>query len=386
MLKSLSRPSARHISSLDGFRGIAFLLVFARHYALSSHTNSRMVHTAMAVGQGGWIGVDLFFTLSGLLITGILLDTRGNLGYFRNFFARRILRIFPLYYGVFFLLILLTPILHLQWHWGHLLYLAYLGNIAGLLHKGLVEIVPAVSLLHLWSLSVEEQFYLLWPCVIFFIARRRHLAWVCVGLSVLALAIRVALLGMLPIETAYEWCYALLPTHMDGLLYGALAALWIRSRPLQSIQPIARGISLASGVALAGVYAVGGFDFHSRSMTVAGYPVLAALFASILLQALAPHSWASSVGNVRILRFFGKYSYGLYVYHLLFHPGLSRLQPVLQRELHSVVMGGLLFVSLQFVGSIVVAVVSYNLYEKRWLALKRYFEYKEPVPAGPQTV
>lgn len=72
----VTRPSARHVNSLDGFRGIAFLLVFVRHYSLTSHTTSRVMQQAMAMGQGGWVGVDLFFTLSGLLITGILLDTR----------------------------------------------------------------------------------------------------------------------------------------------------------------------------------------------------------------------------------------------------------------------------------------------------------------------
>jgi peptidoglycan/LPS O-acetylase OafA/YrhL len=175
------RQSARHISSLDGFRGIAFLLVFMRHYALSTHTNSAIIHAAMTIGEGGWIGVDLFFALSGFLITGILLDTRGTKGYFRNFFARRILRIFPLYYGVFVLLLLLTPFLHLQWHPGHLLYLVYLGNIAYLVNTGLGKIVPDVSLIHFWSLAVEEQFYLIWPCVIFFITSRRRLVWVCLG-------------------------------------------------------------------------------------------------------------------------------------------------------------------------------------------------------------
>ena len=378
MPTGVPRQSARHISSLDGFRGIAFLLVFMRHYALSTHTESAILHAGMTIGSGGWIGVDLFFALSGFLITGILLDTRRTKGYFRNFFARRILRIVPLYYGVFVLLLLLTPILHLQWHRGHLLYLVYLGNIAYVTNTSLGQIAPDVSLIHFWSLAVEEQFYLIWPCIIFFVARRRQLVWVCVGLSVLALAIRIVLLATLPAWYAYEWCYALLPTRMDGLLYGALAAVWVRSRPVESIQPIARRISLAAGVALAGIFAVGGFNFHSRSMTLAGYPILAALFASVLLQALVPHSWAFRLGNVRILRFFGKYSYGLYVYHALFFPGLSRLMPVLQRECHSLILGGLLYVSLVFVGSVVAAVASYQLYEKHWLALKRYFAYKEP--------
>lgn len=386
MSKNFSRPSARHISSLDGFRGIAFLLVFCRHYGLSSHAKSDVLRIFATINAGGWIGVDLFFVLSGFLITGILLDTREGKGYFRNFFARRILRIFPLYYGVFFLLLLLTPVLHLQWHRGHLLYIAYLGNIASVSNSHLTEVAPYVSLLHLWSLSVEEQFYLFWPLLIFFVTCRRRFGWVCIGLSGFALAIRILLLATLPIGTAYELCYALLPTHMDGFLYGALAALWIRSRPLQSIQPLARRISLGAGVGLACIFAFAGSDFHSRSMTLAGYPILAALFASVLLQALAPHSWASRLGNVRILRFFGKYSYGLYVYHVLFWPASAKLMPILQRKTHSLAIGGLLYVFLALASSVAAAVISYHLYEKRWLAMKRFFEYKEPASVDVQSV
>jgi len=383
MSAQLDRRSARHISSLDGIRGIAFLLVFLRHYTLTSHMTSPLARTAMAIGQGGWIGVDLFFVLSGFLITGILLDTRRAPHYFRNFFARRTLRIFPLYYGIALLLLLLTPLLHLQWHRGHIAYLFYVGNIAYLIDGTLSKVQPDVSLLHLWSLSVEEQFYLVWPCVVFLIARRKHLAIACAGLSAFAFILRAALQFTLPLDRACEISYALLPTHMDALLYGALAALWVRARPLQSIQPTARRIGLAAAAAIAIVYATSGFDFHSRPMDLAGYPVLAALFASVLLQALAPGSWASRLGSLRPLRFLGKYSYGLYIYHLLFTPALGRYQGVLQRKLHSVLLGGLLYDLLIFAGSIAVAFASYHLYEKRWLVLKRAYEYRKPPDPVP---
>src|ERR1700744_2918814 len=124
-----TRLSSHHIRSLDGLRGVAFLMVFFRHYGISSHQGSSWIKIVTSICSVGWVGVDLFFVLSGFLITGILLDTRGRPGYFANFYARRALRIFPLYYTVMGVLFVLTPWLHLEWHKGHLAYLFYAGNI-----------------------------------------------------------------------------------------------------------------------------------------------------------------------------------------------------------------------------------------------------------------
>jgi peptidoglycan/LPS O-acetylase OafA/YrhL len=375
MTEQAKRPSARHISSLDGFRGIAFLLVFVRHYSLTSHMTSWVAKTAMNIGQGGWIGVDLFFALSGFLITGILLDTRSREGYFRFFFARRALRIFPLYYGVAVILLLLTPVLHLHWQRGQLAYLFYCGNIAAGLNSSLTIVRPAVSLLHLWSLAVEEQFYLLWPFVIFLIPRLRHLAYTCAALSVVALLLRLVLLTKLTATSGEEWSYNLLFTHMDGLLLGSLGAIWVRARPLDSIVPVVRKISVVSFLALIVVFYFSGSDFHALPLTILGYPLLAAMFTSLLLQALERGSLAARLGNLRILRFFGKYSYGLYVYHYLLSPLTAGTQSWFQVKLHSRLLGGLTYVCVVFLATTVVAMLSFQLYEKQWLKLKRFAQY-----------
>jgi peptidoglycan/LPS O-acetylase OafA/YrhL len=372
--------SNRHIRSLDGLRGVAILLVFFRHFGLTSHATARWVKVIAAVSYGGWMGVDLFFVLSGFLITGILLDTRENPRYFTNFYMRRALRIFPVYYTVLGVLLLLTPLLRLEWHWGHAAYWIYLGNVAYNLKPSLSVLRPAVSFVHLWSLAVEEQFYLVWPLVVMVVSSRRRLAYVCGWLSVGGLVLRLSLLAFLPRGIAYEWCYFQLPTHMDGLLYGAVAAIWVRSMALEQAMRWARRILPFALAALALVVGFNGFDFHSFAMITAGFPALAATFGCVVLLALKPGSILYRCSDLKGLRFVGRYSYGMYLFHILFLPGLVWMQPWLQGRLHSVVLGGIGFVLLMFGGTLGTAVLSYEVYEKQWLRLKGRFAYQKQTP------
>ena len=220
------RLSARHFTSLDGLRGVAFLLVFAHHYGLSANITQPFIRALGWLAGGGWMGVDLFFVLSGFLITGILIDTRDGPHYYRNFYARRALRILPLYYTLLLVLFALTPVWHLKWHWGHLAYVFYLGNFAGLLDGTLNHVLPFITLTHTWSLAVEEQFYLIWPLIVASIASPRRLVRLCFILSGCGLLLRILLL--LTVPAAHEWSYGQLPTHADGLLLGAVAAVLFR--------------------------------------------------------------------------------------------------------------------------------------------------------------
>ena len=179
--------------ALDGIRTIAFLMVFFQHY--SSIT-------------WGWAGVDIFFVLSGFLITGILFQTRDRPHRFSTFYTRRVLRIFPLYYGVFAVLLLLTPLLHFQWNRYWLFWVFHLGNYlrgfspssfpgtSSLVRYGaLPSRFPWlwVNAGHFWSLCVEEQFYLVWPVVVFSVRRVKPLLAICLAYFVL----------MMP---ACSWC------------------------------------------------------------------------------------------------------------------------------------------------------------------------------------
>jgi peptidoglycan/LPS O-acetylase OafA/YrhL len=181
--------------SFNGLRATAVLSVFIHHY--SGFLN------LTRLGSFTWAGVDLFFVLSVFLITGILYDSLEAPHYFRDFYVRRALRIFPIFYGFFVVLFLLTPLLHLRYYLGLLAFFFYVGNLAVpftdlhrhnptiifMLHHGAT--IQVANIGHLWSLCVEEQFYLVWPAVVWLVRGRRALMKVCIMGSGLALLIRI---------------------------------------------------------------------------------------------------------------------------------------------------------------------------------------------------
>jgi peptidoglycan/LPS O-acetylase OafA/YrhL len=378
------RPSSRHIPALDGWRGIAFLLVFITHYLYSRHLHSLFVRALQQLEGVGWVGVDLFFVLSGFLITGILVDTVDDQHYYRNFIIRRALRIFPLYYTVLFGLLAVTPLLHLQWHRGHIGFFFYVANFSLLSNLDLENLRPYVLLTHFWSLSVEEQFYLLWPVVILNLRKPGRVIHLCVVLSVVALLLRTFFIFFKPGGiVGMQWNYILLPTHMDGLLYGGIAACLVRTRDLADITRRARWVLTLSAVALAILIYKSGGAWDTVAMSTVGFPLLAAFFTSIIVLCLDSRSIAARVGNLRPLRTLGRYSYGLYVYHLLFLPALGPLLGWMQRRSGSTAVGAMLYLFTVFFGVLAVAVASYELYERQFLRLKRYFPYLGSRSAGP---
>src|SRR5579863_9160491 len=235
------RPAAadRHVRAYDGLRGIAIVLVLLRHLGedLPARRLGGVVDAAL---NAGWLGVDVFFVLSGFLITGILLDARGDEaqpseGYFLRFYARRALRIFPLYYLFLAVTIFIArpPMPHGTW-W----YWSYTSNVLIARHgwpEGLWETG------HLWSLAVEEQFYLVWPAIIAWTPRRR-LPVLCVAIIVGAIAVRIALIH----QGAALGAYVLTPARADTLAVGAALAIALRSGPRVK-DAIVRAAPIVSG-------------------------------------------------------------------------------------------------------------------------------------------
>src|SRR6185295_3788466 len=177
-----SAPGA-HMDALDGLRGLAIVLVLLVHFVGDDTPHGTLERWATRLANYGTWGVDLFFVLSGFLITGILYDSKTKAHYFRNFYVRRTLRIFPLYYGVLFALFVLLPVVPLAYPSGlseSLGHQAWLWSYASNLYvslKGTWAALPYVS--HFWSLAVEEHFYLVWPIVVLAFAKRTLLA-ICV--------------------------------------------------------------------------------------------------------------------------------------------------------------------------------------------------------------
>jgi peptidoglycan/LPS O-acetylase OafA/YrhL len=303
----------QHIGSLDAIRGLAILMVFAHHLCPFSADSAAGIVCATL-----WLGVDLFFVLSGFLITGVLYDTLGQPDFFRNFYARRALRLFPAYIVVVLVVLVLNAVMG-----GHLTlwtapYLAYASNIVRDLGHS-AGIVTTLDVSHFWSLAVEEQFYLLWAPLIFFARRPRRILIVCVIGTALSVALRF-LFVLHPAHYPFGTPYFELPTRLDGLLLGGAVAVLLRSpRTAASLTPARLYAVLITGlVILAENFAAAGHGtMFSAPMVCNGYFAAALTFAVLIALAVTPHSLIANLGRIPLLRLFGRYSYTLYLIHLI---------------------------------------------------------------------
>lgn len=354
--------SSRHIPELDGLRGIAIGLVLLFHFRnLATVTPVDLVW--LKLSAAGWCGVDLFFVLSGFLITGILLDTKGSPEFFRAFYVRRMLRIFPLYYGflAFYFLFLQGPTVVRE---NAVWYFTFLSNyfIAG--RGGFPDPVIDAT----WSLGVEEQFYLLWPFLIYALGRMdlRRACWALVaGAFVFRLAWAVTAGSNL-------MAYVSLPARMDCLAFGALAALAVRD-PTSDWDAFSRRAWPYLTLALAGLFAWG-CTYTGVHLQTLGFSLLGAGFATALLRGLAPHAslWRA-VLRVGFLRMLGRYSFGIYLFHQPIQhwllPKLTPLKPALT-------LGGsqmpwqIFWYAAAGAITVAIAAVSFHLYERPFLNLK----------------
>jgi len=370
----------RYMPALDGVRGVAILLVMMIHFFPSAYEGSIFLVIAGKFVQTGWLGVDLFFVLSGFLITGILLDTIGEPNYFRNFYARRTLRIFPLYYGVIFVLLALTVPLHFDWKGKAVYFLLYVENFLHWDGARVLHIAPYLEIGHFWTLAVEEQFYLIWPALILLCRTPRSAAALSVAVIVAVFVARGLALDMgVEPSTVYHTTFF----RIDTLAFGALLAALVRFVPFEAITRISRiGVYVGLGGTIALLCSLNGSWKDLQWFSFVGYTFFGVFFTCLIAMSLVQGSFASRAFLLPPLRFLGKYSYGLYVWHLLFFPYFSlRLHPYLNGVLGSKVLGGILTGLLASALAIILALLSYHLYELPFLKLKRYFESRRPNPA-----
>lgn len=359
----LLRPN---MPELDTVRGIAILGVLALHGFYSRYSSlrgwSRPAHVFLELTRWGWVGVNLFFVLSGFLITGILLDSRPRADYYRRFYLRRALRILPAYYALVILLAVLRQSTA-----------AYLGLSAAYLANVTIFFGVAESYGPLWSLAVEEHFYLLWPMIVRWL-NRRNLALFAFGVCVAEPAIRAFAFhrGQVAGLASFTWFVA------DGLASGGLLAILLRtSLARRQIARIAMSL-----LALAFIAAAMGapFGILTRNCLLGAalqHTVINIFFSGVLLCFLLAGTapWGSFIGNMT-LRFMGRISYGLYLVHLLvfrlYDKLCARFAPWLlphNGELSKMILG--FIVAAGFATAI--ACLSRRFYEEPFLRLKTHW-------------
>jgi peptidoglycan/LPS O-acetylase OafA/YrhL len=348
----IQRPSwlPAYIPELQGLRGIAVLLVFAYH------CHPRLTGTFVyGASLWGWVGVNLFFVLSGFLITSILLESSGKPRYFRNFYGRRALRIWPVY-----ILVLVVCYLNAPWFIGPSIWdavrtapwWAYILFLQNLFH---LTLPPSIG--PTWSLAIEEQYYFLWAPLVRFLRR----PWM------LAVLLTCALVGSPLFRlTHFTW---ITPTHtlthLDGIAMGSLLALGLYTLPLSRRTWLILGlIAIPIGFFAAGTIA-GGTAFLDSALTIA--------FAGSVLAAIAS-TGARNPLNATLRRgplaFYGRISYGLYMTHIMVFVYFGWFDARMDQY---GITGNLAVVAFRLIACTAVASALWYGFESQILKLKRYF-------------
>ena len=370
-----NHPSSRSVP-LDALRGVAILSVMAYHFTIVLGHTTMLGRSLLWVGHQGWVGVDLFFVLSGYLITGILWDERraSVRSYFVNFYARRTLRIFPLYYGVIALVLVIgtvvpalhTPdfvrLTHLQpWLW---LYSVNFGHAA----KGIGAFrFDSVDFTHFWTLAIEEQFYLIWPLVVRSLSRK-SLMWLCVATVVVSLVSRA---GWLPITPLRRNLLREGIGSSGSLAIGAFVALLKRGGGDIPLMSKVGQITFALATAIYLSLILSGHTRSDYLVSTVGVLLLGLAFGSLVFAVESGPSGRRF--HSRTLQFFGTYSYGLYVFHQLLHP--VYLSWNFRPWFRSYTVSMFVWLAVVTLVTIGISLVSWHLFEKRILSLKRFFRY-----------
>jgi peptidoglycan/LPS O-acetylase OafA/YrhL len=368
----------RYYPALDGVRAVAILLVMMLHLMVTRAANP-VQNVLVFLSDIGWVGVDLFFVLSGFLITGILLDTYDEPTYFRRFYIRRVVRIFPLFYAVAIFSFWILPNLPFVpqqklARFGTVggdeyLYWSFLSNFAiakvGIFRHGIMDVT--------WSLSLEEQFYLLWPVVVLF--ARRRLRLICIALFCVSTVLRLFAIRR---GWNYNAIYVLPFLRLEGLSAGAFVATLFRDADARLIPGSRFAAAMLFGAAgfLSCAVADRTFEYYEApTVTGVGFSCVAVMFGGLLGYLLSyPKSKTALILERPFLRFIGRISFALYLFHLPIRaavrdlwitPAWINTTPIFG------LTGQLLFYLVSGSLSIFAAALSYSFYEKHFLRLGR---------------
>lgn len=355
----------RHIPALDGLRGLAILLVIGYHYFVSAFAF-------------GWSGVDLFFVLSGYLITGRLWTSAHRPGYFKTFYRNRILRIFPLYFATLILFYIgvhfytkpsTQPLL--AWYHSHWTsYFFFFANWTFIALGG----PHAPYLTHFWSLSVEEQFYLFWPAVIYWLTGRGHQVAFLTFLLLAVIATRCAFFYWGPDHPDGLFFYYNTFLRMDSFIFGALLYRMHQVAGSLPLRTFSTGFAASFGILSLAVLCISPPEPWRPFFETIGYTVIA-IFCTCLIHAVVcyPRTILAKAFTIPLLRFVGRISYGLYIFHwIILQFFQARFSGWLLRRFPgerswAFLLSSLLCLLLTFT----VSVLSYYFFESPFLRLKR---------------
>jgi peptidoglycan/LPS O-acetylase OafA/YrhL len=338
--RGIVMQSGRYIAGFDTLRACAVVTVMVYHV----NKNVPELHL-FPVFRHGYLGVDLFFVLSGFLITGILLRSRSEDHFFRDFYARRVLRIWPLYFTILLLTFIILPIARPAYKeliaancHPVIAYPLFVQNLFHSLGIGPVEVT--------WSLAIEEQFYFVWPLMIFFLSRK-GLTRLCIAVILLSPFLRYL---MLHSGWSDENVYRFTLTRLDGLAAGCLLA-FASLRLRHSVAMFFLGVT--------GLFIV--IQFQWKSL-IGSFALLC--FSGVIFMA----NRGGIVPTWMPLRYLGKISYGLYLLHV---PVFDTLREFVRP--HGVTQSVAVFV-VDMSAAIAVASLSWHFLERPILRFKRHFE------------
>ena len=339
------------------------MLVLLFHYF---YHNPFFVRPVFFVVTHGFTGVHLFFVLSGFLVGGILIDSQNSPVYFRTFFIRRICRIFPLYFACVLGSLCITG--HIEW-WQLGVYVLFLQNYIFYKEADGPLIYMGIS----WSLAVEEQFYLTLPLLIRFVPRRR-LPQVLIAGIVAVMIIRYFIATEMSPRAAYYFSIS----RADALFLGVLAAwLWRDPESKRILQERRAMLALLTVVTLGGIIAMSVLHNHiwSIQMALVGHSVFSIFYVSLLLLVLtSPQGWLAAALRIRPLCWVGTVSYFLYMMH---YPVLYYVHQWLRNDLpETTSLAAACTTLLAFVLTLILAAISWRIFEKRFIALGHRFTYK----------
>ncbi len=295
-----------YIPQLDGIRGLAIILVISFHY-----------FGYIPVFSFGWCGVDLFFVLSGYLITSRLVASQKEKNHLKKFYINRALRILPIYYLTLILfytgfnLLVKNENFYLFDFYNHnwASFAFFFQNWTFIFYHGLKE----NFLTHFWSLAIEEQFYLVWPFFLYIFLQKKWF-YKMIFIVILLIAIsRTFIYIQHPDWSDYPYYYYNTFCRMDGFLIGG--SLWLFQKS-NNRRPLALYYFIALLAVILGIYFTGNASVSNPFISTIGYTLIAITFAGLIHAASSNSSkLISIIFNYRWLRFIGKISYGLYIFH-----------------------------------------------------------------------